>query len=106
LGWGSPKAEAQKVYETYREAGGNFIDTANFYTNGTSEKFLGEFMQGVHAAQEQALARMYGLLQAQAAVVSYVEMYWLISMKSAIMFVCSFLLKRNEPGKGAKVSVH
>src|ERR1700681_1495155 len=31
-GWGSPKAEAQKVYETYREAGGNFIDSANFYT--------------------------------------------------------------------------
>jgi len=31
-GWGSPKAEAQKIYETYREAGGNFIDTANFYT--------------------------------------------------------------------------
>ncbi len=28
-GWGSPNAEAQKVYETYREAGGNFIDTAN-----------------------------------------------------------------------------
>src|ERR1700726_1852264 len=45
-GWGSAKAEAQKVYETYREAGGNFIDTANFYTTGTSEKFLGEFMQG------------------------------------------------------------
>jgi len=45
-GWGSPKAEAQKIYETYREAGGNFIDTANFYTGGTSEKFLGEFMQG------------------------------------------------------------
>src|SRR5271156_6557421 len=45
-GWGSPKAEAQKVYETYREAGGNFIDTANFYTNGTSESFLGEFVQG------------------------------------------------------------
>ena len=45
-GWGSPKAEAQKVYETYREAGGNLIDTANFYTNGTSETFLGEFMQG------------------------------------------------------------
>jgi len=28
------------------QPGGNFIDTANFYTNGTSEKFLGEFMQG------------------------------------------------------------
>src|SRR5260221_11102463 len=45
-GWGSPKDEAQKIYETYREAGGNFIDTANFYTNGTSEKFVGDFMRG------------------------------------------------------------
>ena len=45
-GWRSPKAEAQKVYETYREAGGNFIDTANFYTGGTSEKFVGEFIKG------------------------------------------------------------
>jgi len=45
-GWGSPKAETQKVYETYREAGGNFIDTANFYTGGTSEKFVGEFIRG------------------------------------------------------------
>jgi aryl-alcohol dehydrogenase-like predicted oxidoreductase len=45
-GWGSPKAEAQKIYETYREAGGNFIDTANFYTGGTSEKFVGEFIKG------------------------------------------------------------
>src|SRR4030095_13422960 len=44
-GWGSPKAEAQKVYETY-EAGGNFIDTANVYTNGTSERFVGEFIHG------------------------------------------------------------
>src|ERR1700681_4380777 len=45
-GWGPPKAEAQKIYETYLAAGGNFIDTANFYTGGTSENFLGEFMQG------------------------------------------------------------
>jgi len=45
-GWGAPKAEAQKVFETYRGAGGNFIDTANFYTGGTSEKFVGEFIRG------------------------------------------------------------
>jgi len=44
-GWGSAKDEAQKVYDAFREAGGNFIDTANFYTNGTSESFLGEFMK-------------------------------------------------------------
>jgi len=45
-GWGSGKGEAHKVYEAFREAGGNFIDTANLYTNGTSESLLGEFMQG------------------------------------------------------------
>ena len=33
-GWGSPKDEARKIYDAYREAGGNFIDTANFYTAG------------------------------------------------------------------------
>ena len=45
-GWGASKEEARKVYDAFREAGGNFIDTANVYTNGTSESFLGEFMQG------------------------------------------------------------
>jgi DHA2 family multidrug resistance protein len=60
----------------------------------------------VHAAQQQAMARLYAMLQAQAAVLSYVEMYWLLSMGSALMFFASFLLKRNEPGKGEKVSVH
>jgi aryl-alcohol dehydrogenase-like predicted oxidoreductase len=45
-GWGTAKDEARKVYDAFREAGGNFIDTANLYTNGTSELFLGEFMEG------------------------------------------------------------
>jgi aryl-alcohol dehydrogenase-like predicted oxidoreductase len=44
-GWGSPKDEARKVYDAFREAGGNFIDTANSYTRGTSESCLGEFMK-------------------------------------------------------------
>jgi len=44
-GWGSSKDEARKIYDAYREAGGNFIDTANLYTNGTSENFIGEFMR-------------------------------------------------------------
>jgi aryl-alcohol dehydrogenase-like predicted oxidoreductase len=45
-GWGSAKDESKKIYDAYREAGGNFIDTANVYTNGTSESLLGEFMSG------------------------------------------------------------
>src|SRR5271169_2746196 len=45
-GWGSGKDEARQIYDAYRAAGGNFIDTANVYTNGTSERLLGEFMAG------------------------------------------------------------
>src|ERR1700743_2676813 len=45
-GWGSTKDESRKIYDAYREMGGNFIDTANIYTNGTSESLLGEFMSG------------------------------------------------------------
>ena len=43
-GWGSSKEESKAIYDVFREAGGNFIDTANIYTNGTSEEFLGEFI--------------------------------------------------------------
>jgi DHA2 family multidrug resistance protein len=59
-----------------------------------------------HAALQQSLGRMYGLVQSQAAILSYVDVYWLLAMASVIMFLASFLLKRNEPRKSAKVSVH
>jgi aryl-alcohol dehydrogenase-like predicted oxidoreductase len=45
-GWGADKDEARRIYEAYRSAGGNFIDTANVYTEGTSETFVGEFIAG------------------------------------------------------------
>jgi aryl-alcohol dehydrogenase-like predicted oxidoreductase len=45
-GWGADKAESRSVYDGFREAGGNFIDTANIYSGGTSETFLGEFLAG------------------------------------------------------------
>ena len=56
-GWGSVKDEARKVYDAFREAGGNFIDTANSYTKGTSESFLGEVMQDHR--QSMVLATKY-----------------------------------------------
>jgi aryl-alcohol dehydrogenase-like predicted oxidoreductase len=43
-GFGVDKDESRAVYDAFREAGGNFIDTANVYAAGTSETFLGEFM--------------------------------------------------------------
>jgi len=43
-GWGVDKQTSKQVFDTYVNAGGNFLDTANFYTKGTSERFLGEFI--------------------------------------------------------------
>ncbi|MCF3125115.1 aldo/keto reductase [Streptomyces arenae] len=42
-GWGAEKDEARKLLDLYVERGGNFIDTANTYTDGSSERLLGEF---------------------------------------------------------------
>ena len=42
-GWGASKEESRKIFDAYVDAGGNFIDTANIYTNGTSEKYVGDF---------------------------------------------------------------
>jgi aryl-alcohol dehydrogenase-like predicted oxidoreductase len=44
-GWGASKEVSQLIFDHYAEAGGNFIDTSCNYTNGTSEKFVGEFIQ-------------------------------------------------------------
>ena len=42
--WGASREESRKVFDAYAAAGGNFIDTANRYTDGTSERFVGEFV--------------------------------------------------------------
>ena len=43
-GWGATKEESRRMFDAYAEAGGNFLDTANRYTEGTSEKYVGEFI--------------------------------------------------------------
>ncbi len=45
-GWGASKEESRKIFDAFVDAGGNFIDTACNYTNGTAEKFVGEFVAG------------------------------------------------------------
>ncbi len=45
-GFGAGADESRAMYDAFREAGGNFIDTANIYTNGSSESLLGEFIAG------------------------------------------------------------
>ncbi|HXI21655.1 MAG TPA: aldo/keto reductase, partial [Gemmatimonadales bacterium] len=43
-GWGASRRESRRMFDAYVERGGNFLDTANRYTNGTSERFVGEFI--------------------------------------------------------------
>jgi aryl-alcohol dehydrogenase-like predicted oxidoreductase len=45
-GWGADASESRRQFDLYAERGGNFLDTANFYTEGTSEKLLGQFLVG------------------------------------------------------------
>jgi len=42
-GWGASVAESEAILDAYLDRGGNFIDTANIYTNGHSEAILGDY---------------------------------------------------------------
>ena len=44
LGWGSSVEESQEILDRFVELGGNFIDTANGYTKGHSEKIIGDHL--------------------------------------------------------------
>lgn len=44
-GWGSSKETSKIIFDKFLEAGGNFIDTANVYTEGSSEKILADLIQ-------------------------------------------------------------
>jgi aryl-alcohol dehydrogenase-like predicted oxidoreductase len=43
-GWGASRDESRDIFDAFVEAGGNFVDTANHYTNGRSEELVGEFI--------------------------------------------------------------
>jgi len=45
-GWGASPDECRKMLDVYADAGGNVIDTANRYTDGASERIVGELLQG------------------------------------------------------------
>jgi aryl-alcohol dehydrogenase-like predicted oxidoreductase len=45
-GWGADLEESRRIFGRYAETGGNFVDTASNYTDGSSERFVGELVQG------------------------------------------------------------
>jgi aryl-alcohol dehydrogenase (NADP+) len=54
-GAGCSVEESEKILSTYLDRGGNFVDTANFYTNGHSEKILGDFFAAQPGRREHVV---------------------------------------------------
>ena len=54
LGWGSSVEESEQIIDRFVDLGGNFIDTANFYTKSHSEKIIGDHI-GRHPARRDRL---------------------------------------------------
>lgn len=59
-GWGADKEGSRQMLHHFLDAGGNFIDTANFYTQGNSERILGELTAGIR--NELVIATKYSLM--------------------------------------------
>lgn len=54
LGWGTSVKDSEAILDRFIELGGNFIDTANAYTKGHSEKIIGDHV-GRHKARRDRL---------------------------------------------------
>src|SRR5258707_6124642 len=55
FGWGASAEDSEAMLAAYLERGGNFIDTANVYTNGHSEKIVGDFFAKSDARRDRVV---------------------------------------------------
>jgi aryl-alcohol dehydrogenase-like predicted oxidoreductase len=55
LGWGSSVEDSQRILDRFIDLGGNFIDTANAYTRGHSEKIIGDHLGRVPSRRDRAV---------------------------------------------------
>ena len=53
--WGADEATSRAIFDAYRAAGGNFVDTADIYTGGESERLVGRFIRDSGARDEVVL---------------------------------------------------
>jgi aryl-alcohol dehydrogenase-like predicted oxidoreductase len=60
-GWGNDEADSKAIFDHYVDAGGNFIDTADGYTNGKSEELVGKFIRERNLRHKIALATKFTL---------------------------------------------
>jgi len=60
-GWGCDRATSQALFDRYLAWGGNLIDTADIYTGGIAETWLGEFIAEAGVRERVVLATKYSL---------------------------------------------
>jgi aryl-alcohol dehydrogenase-like predicted oxidoreductase len=58
--WGADEETSRSIFHAYRSAGGNFIDTADIYSGGESEKLVGRFIKESGARDDVVLATKFG----------------------------------------------
>ena len=58
-GWGADEPTSRAIFDAYRAAGGNFVDTADIYTGGRSEELVGRFIADSGARDEIVLATKF-----------------------------------------------
>ncbi len=57
--WGASEEESRRMFDAYRDWGGNFFDTAPSYTFGESEKLLGKFIKESGARDEVVVSTKF-----------------------------------------------
>ena len=72
--------------------------------SGSTQLFIHSGMSPPDA-QHRAYAFIYGALQAQAATLAYIDTFWVLAVGAAVMFVLSFVLRKNDPRGGDAVAV-
>jgi DHA2 family multidrug resistance protein len=62
---------------------------------------------GVGRPDMQALTRMYNTVGNQASTLSYIDTFWMLGIAAGIMFLLTFLLRKNNPrGPRGQVLAH
>lgn len=57
--WGADDATSRAIFDAYRDAGGNFVDTADIYSGGASERLVGQFIKQTGSRDEVVLATKF-----------------------------------------------
>jgi aryl-alcohol dehydrogenase-like predicted oxidoreductase len=58
-GWGADETTSKQMFDRYLDAGGNFIDTADAYTNGHSEELVGKFVGDANLRDRMVIATKF-----------------------------------------------